>query len=161
MMKTKLQELRKNYLKKTATPQEKVILNLEKKAISKGLGAALLGAATLGPMATMGAQAIQNALYRRRAEKNFPETLKKSPQLKNYGKKIVREHFEVLKDMAPRMSSTPLLAGPWLLRAMQFSEEGLTPAQLRDIMELEESRRRLSVRPELVGRTVGGIRAEE
>lgn len=161
MMKTKLQELRKNYLKKTATPQEKAIINLEKKAIGKRLGAALLGAATLGPAATIGAQALQNAIYRRRAEKNFPETLKKAPQLKNYGKKIVREHFEVLKDMTPRIASIPLLAGPWLLRTMQFSEEGLTPSQLREVMELEESRRRLSVRPELIGKSIGGISAEE
>lgn len=149
---TKLELLRNKYLEKTATGNQKKLIDLVKSAVpvaaaaskagGRGIGIlGLLGAAAAVPAAGMATGALQNAYWRKRADQNYDKMIKTFPQLKGYSKGELKENFEVLKTIAPRFSSIPRLAGPWLLRTMEFHEEGLTPSQFRDVMDIEYARR--------------------
>jgi hypothetical protein len=156
-MSTKLNEIRKSYLTKTASPKEKEVIKLNKEAIGK-LPATLAAGLISGPAAAIGYQSLKNAYFRRQAEDRFPLILKKYPVLKEYDQGTVHEQFNVLKDMAPMFARMPLLAGPWLVRAMQYSEEGITPSQLQDVMDIESRRREFtSVEPRQVGKIIEEI----
>lgn len=108
---------------------------------SKGLmiaGSALMGGALLTEVG-------RTQYYKGKAEKNFDSLFKQYPDLKSQDKKKVREHFEVIKTLAPRFSSVSPLVGPWLLRSMQFADEGITPQQVTDAMEVEERQKRMEI----------------
>lgn len=154
-MKTRLDEIRERFQKAAMSPGEKLADDLEKRA---GIGSRLvtIGAGAVSiPAATIGAQYIHDEFYRKKADKRYNYTVSRFPELKRHKPAVIREHFEVLKNMAPRMAATPLIAGPWLMRTMQFSEEGLAPTQLRDVMELEEAKTTPGRLPEVTGTATG------
>lgn len=156
----KINKLRKDYLKKTATPKEKEVIKLNKEAIGR-FPAYLAAGLISGPAAAIGAQSLGNAYYRMQAEKRFPLILEKFPVLKEKNQDIVHEQFDVLKDMAPMFARMPLLAGPWLVRAMQYADEGLTPSQLQDVMDIESRRRGFAaVDPRQLGGLVEEVKPE-
>jgi hypothetical protein len=152
---TTLDRLREAYVKKTATGNEKELLKLTKEAGSSKLLKPLLAAAVAGPAASIGYRALEQAYYGNLAERRFTQTIKEMPGLADYEKNKVRKHFNVLKEVAPRLASIPAVAGPWLMRTMQFSEEGLTPAQIKDVLEVEELRQSTTIKPESVGKPIG------
>jgi len=139
---TKLEKLRNKFLEKTATGSQKKLVELTKNAgLFDKTTLKLIGAAAAIPAAGMALGAAQNSYWKKKADQNYDRMIGMFPQLKDYKKYDIKENFEVLKTIAPRFSSIPRLAGPWLLRTMEFHEEGLTPSQFRDVMDVEYARR--------------------
>jgi hypothetical protein len=105
-------------------------------------GKNLLALAAVGGTLYLGAKAIDaatDAVVDPTSRKiNLKRTLKANPDLKQYDKKDLKQHFRTIAHFSPRTASDPLAAGATLRRFMAYKDVGPQATDLKTLSDIEK-----------------------
>lgn len=88
----------------------------------------------------MGAEALGDAISTPlKKKKYFNKMMDENPSLKKEPRKDVENIFRTLYKFNPTMAGDPLVAGSFLKRSLQFKDEGIQPADIKTLAEINRS----------------------
>jgi hypothetical protein len=102
---------------------------LKYSTVAAGIGAG-------GYLAARGTSALYSKMTER---KRFNKMLEKNPDLKAYPKEEVQEFFTIVHDYSPELTKSPLVAGAFVRKNMEYKDLGVSPASIKELVDISKN----------------------
>jgi len=99
-----------------------------------GLAAAAgAGLVTGGALAAGGYEALRSRLS---SGGRFRAMLKDNPDLRDKPEKDVKKMFDIVHDVSPDLTKSPVVAGAFVRKAMEYKDVGVAPASVKELADI-------------------------
>ncbi len=106
-----------------------------KDAFTRAGGAALAGAALVAGGAA-GAGLYESIRSKLSEGRRFKAMLKENPDLRDKPERDVKKMFNIVHDISPDLTRSPVVAGAFVRKAMEYKDVGVAPASVKELADI-------------------------
>jgi hypothetical protein len=102
-------------------------------------GMAALAGAGLVTGGAIGAGAYESIRSKLAEGNRFRAMLKDNPDLRDKPEKDVKKMFDIVHDISPDLTKSPVVAGAFVRKAMEYKDVGVAPASVKELADINLS----------------------